>query len=63
MEDAKVLQDAGKASINGDMFEIDDDLVGGRHTYPALKSDSRLPTNPLLFMVIRSCTNVQVRRY
>ena len=61
MEDAEVLQDAGMAEVNGTEFEVDEKLIGGRHVYPARKKDCRLPTNPLLFMVMRSCTNVQVR--
>jgi hypothetical protein len=60
---AEVLQDAGRATVNGDEFEIDEDLIGGHYIYPAYgqKHWQRLPTNPLLFFVMRSSTNVQVR--
>jgi hypothetical protein len=59
-EDAELLQDAGMATVNGDDFEIHQDMIGGRFIYPATRSEKRLPTNPLLFLVMRSCTNVQV---
>jgi hypothetical protein len=62
-EDAELLQDAGRATVNGDEFEIDKEMIGGRYIYPALKGEKRLPTNPLLFLVMRSCTNVQVRAF
>jgi hypothetical protein len=60
-EDADLLVDAGRATVDGDEFQLDKDMVGGRFIYPALPGEKRLPTNPLLFLVMRSCTNVQVR--
>jgi hypothetical protein len=62
MAQAEALRDAGMATINGDEFEIDEKMIGGRYTYPAYgqRFQKRLPTNSLLFFVMRSCTNVQV---
>jgi hypothetical protein len=63
--DAEMLQDVGMATVNGDEYEIDKELIGGHYTYPAYaqKIRKRLPTNPHLFLIMRSCTNVQVCKF
>lgn len=60
-KDYDYLEYAGFATKNEEgKWIVDKDLIGGKHTYPAFAGEHRLPTNPLLFFVIRSSANVQV---
>jgi hypothetical protein len=60
-EEMQLLERAGLAFKNAKgNVQLVDNMVAGRHTYPARRHEHRVPTNPPLYFITRCSSNLQV---